>query len=620
MTTRKKTAAPSKPAAKRARKTTKKKAGGSPDAPSPQPDLLGDVLPGEPISEGAGDGKTRASGTKGTPHMELDPSPEPVHPSRPPSDDTTVPAADGRPETAADSGQNSFSRAEPSWWLSTNHLNMLYMLAAGLVMGPAGFAGKHYRDSSSELPGLIPVFRGVCPAAAIQQSICEKSHLRPCIAEIDLAGAEGPAFLASADGVVALEALPLGGESDAHTLLVPAPLPAGRIRRVAFRTAADLKEFQAGAQSFANIDLTDLITEVDEKRFSEDVSAAWPLPEQPTGFAQMVDERPARGEAIGGVLAVLYQLANRSALGCAAYRIACGSDDPADLDAVQADPLLAEFGRWVETGEPNPGVSWRANLYWGAVAALVSAKLGGTGRSAVDVAIEFLESQISLAHSTDHQSWLKRLVSDMRSSFGLGGGTISQLFERHKGSFSRSFLLFCLRERCVDLLEFSHPDLADEDLLLAAVLFGVRDGWTGMPVELRAPDGLSRFVEHRMFEVEVARRDSRVSLSPIPARPVPLRELLMDKDGDWSKAISSSLAGTVARAGWSECIVSRIRVPLGQYRLSITESGAEIIFRGVAGTPVVEVDRTALLSKIAHWPPLPEELESELRAAVTVGA
>ena len=39
------------------------------------------------------------------------------------------------------------------WYLVTNHLNLLYMLAAGLVMGPSGFRGKHYVDSLGAIPG-----------------------------------------------------------------------------------------------------------------------------------------------------------------------------------------------------------------------------------------------------------------------------------------------------------------------------------------------------------------------------------------------------------------------------------------------------------------------------------
>ena len=51
-------------------------------------------------------------------------------------------------------------RAPDSGLLVTNHLNMMYMLAAGLVMPPAGFGDKYYRDTPRRLSGLdSPVHR-----------------------------------------------------------------------------------------------------------------------------------------------------------------------------------------------------------------------------------------------------------------------------------------------------------------------------------------------------------------------------------------------------------------------------------------------------------------------------
>ena len=371
----------------------------------------------------------------------------------------------------------------------------------------------------------------------------------------------------------------------------------------------------------ANIDLSGLSIEVSEQLFAQASSAVWPLLEQSHGSVKgVVDQPPARGDVIGGVLAMLYQLANRSELCSSAYRIASGECAARDLDAVQVDPVLAEIGPWIKTGSPRKDASVQATLYWGAVQALVAARSEGAKKGAVDVVLDFLEGQVAVTQKADHQVRLERLVSDMRSTFGLGGGTISQLFERYKGTFSRPLLLLCLRERCVDLLEFAHPDLRDEELVLAAVLFGVRDGWIGMPVGLRAAEGLSRFVEYRMFEVETSQQSSRISLALVPPRPVPLRELLAVTKDEWSTTRSSSVTELVIRLGWHDCLVSRVRFPLGQYRLSITEAGAEIVVRGLVETPAVDLDRAGLLRRVAQWPPLPYAVECELRAALTSGS
>jgi len=313
---------------------------------------------------------------------------------------------------------------------------------------------------------------------------------------------------------------------------------------------------------------------------------------------------------------MLYQLANRGDLSSSVYRIASGADTAEDRDAVQRDPVLAELGSWIESGSPRPDSSVQARLLWGAVRALVDARLRGSAERPVDTVLGYLDSQLTGLKESDHHTRLERLVSDMRSTFGLGGGTVSQLFERHKGTLLRPLLLFCLRERCLDLLEFSHPNLSEEELLVAAILFGVRDGWIGLPVELRTANGLSRFVQHRMFEAESSQRGGQLLLEPAPPRPMALRELLVRSKGAWSEVRQTSLAKVVSRLGWHNCFFSRMRFSLGRYRLNVTPDGIEVVFRGDLRPPAVEVDRDGLLERISRWPPLPREHERELRAAL----
>jgi hypothetical protein len=248
----------------------------------------------------------------------------------------------------------------------------------------------------------------------------------------------------------------------------------------------------------------------------------------------------------------------------------------------------------------------------------MDARRSGSAQRPVDTVLSYLEGQLTGLQESGHQTRLKRLISDMRSTFGLGGGTISQLFDRNKGTLSRPLLLFCLREHCVDLLESSLPDLSDEELLLSAILFGVRDGWIGLPVELRTANGLSRFVEYRMFEAESSQRGGQLLLHPSPPRPIPLRELIRSK-GAWSEAPHTSLAKVVSRLGWHDCVVSRIRLSPGLYRLNVSADGIEVVVRGDIRPPAVEIDRDSLLERISQWPLLPREHERELRTALGPG-
>ena len=48
-------------------------------------------------------------------------------------------------------------------YLVTNHLNLMYMLSAGLVMPPSGFGEKYYSDTLERFPGWIPLLSTRCP-------------------------------------------------------------------------------------------------------------------------------------------------------------------------------------------------------------------------------------------------------------------------------------------------------------------------------------------------------------------------------------------------------------------------------------------------------------------------
>lgn len=598
MTTRKKTTDPAKPAVKRTRKKANPEPVGGlftedkqvevaePESGFPQQEV--DVVVAEPLP---GPTPVRAESTAST-------TDDPI--SR------QMPSAPKSPRS-----EQADANAQ-TWLMVTNQPNLLYMLAAGMAMGPAGFAGKHYRDPSSDLFGLIPVFRDSVPEQALQQAISEQKHLRACIAELDLTGLSGQIHLITREGEVSTGKLPSRIGAEIWALLLRAPLPMTLVKRVLFRSAADRKEFELSARSFANIDLSDLKIEVAEQVFGTTQLRNWPLPDQTAGVVQgVVDRLPARGEAVGGGLAMLYHLANRSDLCGSVY---CMATAEGERDLKERDAVLAGLVPWIESGIIHTDSPVQSQLFWGAVQSLVDARLNGSSDKAVDTVVSYLDGQLEHLKDAAVRSRLERLISDMRGTFGLGGGTISQLFERHKGTLSRPLLLFCLRERCLDLLEFSHPDLRDEELVLAAVLFGVREGWIGLPAELRTAQGLARFIEHRMFVAECSDRHEERSLAPAPQRPIPLRELLRAGEDDRSEVRNASLAKMASKLGWDDCVVSRIRLPTGRYRLNVTADGIEVVVRGGVRPPIVEIDKDALLKRIAQWPPLPSAIENDVRA------
>lgn len=448
------------------------------------------------------------------------------------------------------------SRRKPKriWRLVTNHQNMYYMLAAGMVMAPAGFRGKHYSDPLSDYPGWIPLFRDKdrIPSRALHQATSERKHLLPCIASFDLSDLSGPFRRLARDGRMPdVSTPPARRKKDDLAVLFRAPLPFNLLSGISFRSSEDKQTFESNARDVSNVDLSTHLIRVDEALFSTAVDVTWP-PSQRQGQLLEVDsdKPPALGQALGGVFTMLYHTANRGALGLAAYRLATGATSDKDSNLVQSDPILAELPNWMDDGEISGQADTGTRLFWGVIQSLVTAQVRERPQTPIDVALEYLNSQLDQLQEMEFRASLKRLIADMRSCLGLGGGTVTELLERHKGSLSRPLLLFCLREHCTDLLEFSHSLLSEAEYLLAGILFGVRDSWLQLPRELREPE-LSAFVAYRMADAEHRKLSDGFTVGE-PRRPRPpvarQVEAAMDK-----KLVSAQEIGEKANGNDSSC-------------------------------------------------------------------
>ena len=506
------------------------------------------------------------------------------------------------------------------WNLVTNHQNMLYMLAAGMVMGPAGFRGKHYCDSLSTVPGWIPLFRyrnrevSYIPADVLTQATSERKHLLPCIASFDLSPMSGRVRMLRRDGSERTLDSPLNRKGrDDIAILVRAPLPLTTLSRITFRSTADRQAFEAAAGTVSNVDLAPHQLDVDETLFSTTTDVAWPPRKQQERslIAADDDAPPALGQAVGGMLAMLYYTANRSDLGMAVYRLVAGVADASDNDRVHQDVILAELPGWLMGQAISGEVDIRARLFWGVVESLVAMQMEQQPQQAVDVALAYLEDQLGQLKEDRFRERLRGLIADMGNCYGLGYGTITELLERQKGTLSRSLLLFCLREHCMEMLEFSHPLLSDVEYVVAGILFGVRDGWLKLPRELRDPQ-LASFASWRMAGVEHRRLGDRVSLET-PPHPRPLREALVSQDGK-SNGVQRQVALELAsRCHWNECIRTRITLMNGDYPESFAREGWQVVLPGRIRELNEEAEVDAVLRRLRGRPWIAPEIEAEVR-------
>ena len=489
--------------------------------------------------------------------------------------------------------------------LVTNHLNLMYMLAAGLVLPRSGFGEKYYRDTLDDCPGWIPLFTGQPGRAAVDHSIAEAGHLRPCQVVVSLRECVGPVAVPGAGGVETrhwpheVERAPL--------IFVPAPLPISAIEEILFRSREDATATKNDALDFGNVPLTDFATRVDRKRFSGASDQTWPPTHLPPARLAPLET----AQAAGGMLAMLRILASRDAgevldgddpLGLIACRAAF--DAQGDLPPGLSPTVAAGLTAWMQTGPSTPrgaaalpgadrGDARR--LFWGAVDALAE-QAGATGVDDANARLlDYLERQ-----STGLDDRLRKHVVELRETLdaltGLADLTASDLFDRFKTPLPRAMSLLFLRSTCADLLAFEHDALTTEDWLAAALLFGARAGWLALPLSLRGGAAASAAVSHRMAALSHRLADTGFGLGQAPARPMPLAELFA---GPWN-ARQRNAAVSLARAQeWTDCLQTRVKLGAGDYVLKVGRGGTEIVFPGEARAVETDVDRPRFSTRLA---------------------
>ena len=515
-----------------------------------------------------------------------------------------TPANDLTSRRARDRRQSAPTLSPERGCLVTNHLNLMYMLASGLVLPRSGFGEKYYRDTLDACPGWIPLFTGRPGRAAVDHSIAEARYLRPCQVVVSLRECVGPVMVPGPGGAEKRHSPhEVGG---APLVFVPAPLPISAIEEILFRSREDSTACQNDALDFGNVPLADFKTRVDRKRFAGASDPAWPPPHVPPERVAPLEA----AQAAGGMLAMLRVLANRDPgevleggepLGLIACKAAF--DAEADLPGLSAT-VAAGLTTWMQTG-PSPERGAAAlpgsdrddarRLFWGAVDTLAEQ----AGAAEVDDSnarlLDYLERE-----STGLDDRLRRHVVDLRDTLdsltGLADLTVSDLFDRFKTTLPRAMSLLFLRSTCADLLALEHEALTSEDWLAAALLFGARAGWLTLPLPLRGGAAASAAISHRMAALSHRLANTGFVLGPAPVRPKPLAELFA---GPWNARQRNAAVALAREQEWTECLQTRVKLGAGDYVLKVGRGGTEIIFPGEARAVETDVDRSRFSTLLA---------------------
>lgn len=512
---------------------------------------------------------------------------------------------------SAAGGQRRVRSAAPSpqtWYLATNQLNLMYLLAAGLITGPRGFGQKYYRDPLGARPGLIPLFAARVPAAALTETVAEGPPLRTVLAAVDLSALRGPVLALRPDGALQDCAVPDGLSGDEVALLVPAPLPAHWIKTVLFASTAERDATREEAAGYANVPLAGIKQQVKPRPFHGDALLPWPPAALAVAGAE--DPSPRQVAGVGALLALLHGLGNAGPATAAAGQALWALPETGPNDT--ADPTIRVLLRWALGAPAEEADGVQGQLLHRLLSALVAAadRSEPCPPDPRQVLLDTLaEEAVRLAEPKWREA-LTRLAADLRGSVELGDATVSELLQRHQRPFSRGLLLFFLRERCEELLAFRQPSLTDQDLVVAGALFAARWGWLALPPDLRTVAGLAPAVQHRMAALAQRQQGTGLDLGTAPPPVLPLRVLLETAP---AKARDQAALLLTRGMGWAdELITTRISLGKGEYRLSVDGRGAHLRINGDVKAVVSEVDQAALLARLVDAV-VPPRVETDLR-------
>jgi len=495
----------------------------------------------------------------------------------------------------------------PRWLLPTNHFNLMYWLAAGLILPKASMT-KYYDDCLRVVPGWIPLFRDSVPSSTVDEVSAGLGI--PVLLDIDLTQISGRVYVVAPSGNITEHQLPEAIPDDVVAILLPAPLPANLIRRVVLNSKQDKDKYLLRREEVSNVPMGSF--PIDIGKFPCFMNQGWPP-------IQAVAERPpAQADRVlreGAVMALVYALGNLSNAAVAVARAAF--DEQSESLFIEGSDFRNAIDQVIGAGVRRETAEVRSQLFWGIVDRIATPPvLDGRPTEPGYAVIDYLEQQGKGDQSTGR--FLIDLATDLRNSLGLAGSTARELFEKHPGPLSHALLLFFLRKHTDELLGFDTPGvhLTDADKLAAAVLFGIRDGWLRLPSEVREVPSLYDAVAHRMAASAHRGAEGGINLGIPPRRSRPLRELLSPVDGKLSSKQQEAALLLARGCKWGDAIETRIKLGKGNYQLEISPSGLQLVLPGeVKAVETVAIVDT-LLQHLAELWPLPVKLDSEIRRLI----
>lgn len=421
--------------------------------------------------------------------------------------------------------------ATNKWFLPTNTENAGMMIAQGLICDHTGFK-KYYKDILSEYRGVVPVYRGAdnqkLISNALDMSISEDNTLTPCLIEINLNNIESGHVSSDQEESIYISDTPQKTLHDNKILFIPAPLPLGCVSKLLFRNAGEKDTFIKNAKNiYGNVVLTSIKTEVlnkkdtkeffsIEKRKSPD-NTSYSLPGD-SKLSSLDNEERNRNEfgninlqkgadnppdynkaySFGGLLFALFYHAKNGDLSNDIYHEVCKLETTSN-DVIDDLPFINNY--FYSTNEITSARNDLKSLFNAVLDILITKNKN----QCKDAIIEVLRSD-ELKIGNEYKDRAKQLAEKLLAFHrNISKEPVSEILRSAKvsGGKSRLELLLLVLFHRGDLSSFFdlHYDLFDEeDYILVAMLFGIRDKFKGIPKLLREYEGGQVYISNLMAQ------------------------------------------------------------------------------------------------------------------------
>ncbi len=369
----------------------------------------------------------------------------------------------------------------------TNAGNLRSILASGLIRPRQGWP-KYAPDFQEQTPGYIPLFYGGVPHSQIvDQVTMHDRHDLPVIIEFDAKSWIAPNIAcATTDGErenVDLWKAPVATQ----VLLLRGVIPLADVRTVHFASAVAAKRFRSDCQAFSNVRATllaanDDFSVIPELYLAADLFAPGSIPS--AQFAGGTAEQMRRIDAVGGVLAALTrmpQAGGESVIHQVCPEWLSAKNTRITVAESLSDDLVRTVIQWIRA-ENNHNDDTMCTVLC-CILDFLATPLAATG-FATETLLCVIEQHSPGIREKDQKPLLERLQS-MRGVV-LHDDSPAPFFDRGGSPVLRGLLLFLLDSEYREERTLPRGCTAGlQDLLIAEIMRGAKNGWSRVPVVMR---------------------------------------------------------------------------------------------------------------------------------------